>query len=99
MNLTCLVFGTAFIISGILFFFGKLHGRITAWQTMAESEKMKIPIVKLCRNIGTVIFLCGVIFLTSGLIPYFKEKLFIWFIIVWLLISGIDVFLIEKKYK
>lgn len=99
MNLTCLVFGILFIISGILFFFGKLHSRITAWQNMSEAEKVKIPIVKLCRNIGTMISLCGVIFLISGLVPYFKEYLFIWFMIGWLLISGLDVFLIEKQFK
>lgn len=99
MNLTCLVFGIGFIVVGILFFFGKLHGRIAAWKNMTETEKMKIPIEKLCRNIGTMIILCGAIFLLSGLIPYFKNHLFIWFMIGWLLISGLDVFLIEKQYK
>lgn len=66
---------------------------------MPQQEKAKIRIKPLCRNIGTAIFLCGLLFLTSGLWSGFKDHAFVWAMIAWLLFAGIDVYYIGKSSR
>lgn len=97
MNVTCIFFGILFFAAGVAFACGKLHIHLTAWKAMPEEEKEKINIVPLCLNIGSVIALCGLIFLISGLWSAFKEHAFAWTMIAWLVLSGADVYYIGKK--
>lgn len=98
MNFTCIFFGIVFLITGILFAAGKLHKHITAWKNMPIEEKRKIKIIPLCRNIGAVIALSGVIFLIKGLWQGFRDQLFVILMIIWLVLAGVDLFFIEKKH-
>ena len=62
-----------------------------------EEEKRKIKILPLCRNIGEVIVLNGVIFLLKGLWSGFSEHWFVCAMIAWLIIAGLDVWYIGKS--
>ena len=98
MNITCIFFGIIFLITGILFAAGKVHEHITAWKNMPEEEKRRIRISPLCRNIGGVIALSGVIFLISGFWQGFRDRVFVISMVCWLVLAGIDLFFIEKKH-
>lgn len=93
LNLTCIFFGIAFILAGIWFALGKGHIHLTAWKNMPSEEKAKIKIKSLCKNIGGIISLCGVIFLLGG----FVTPVFLPAMIIWLIIAGIDVYVISKS--
>lgn len=95
MNLTCIFFGIGFICAGIWFALGKGHIHLTAWKNMPSEEKDKIKIDALCKNIGSMISLCGVIFLLGG----FIASIFLPAMIAWLIIAGIDVYVISKSKK
>lgn len=95
MNFTCIFFGVIFIAAGILFALGKCHIHIAAWKNMPCEEKEKINIKALCRNIGVMISLCGVIFLIGS----FFSFIFIFAMIVWLIAAGIDVYVINKSRR
>ncbi len=97
MNITCLFFGIAFLTAGAVFFLGKAHIHISAWKNMQSYEKEKIRILPLCRNIGISIAVCGLIFLIGGLSACFKDHAFVWAMIMWLILSGIDVYYIGKS--
>ena len=97
MNLTCIFFGVLFCVVGIMFVSGKVHTHLTAWKTMPEEEKKKIKIIPLCRNIGEVVALSGVIFLLKGLWSGFSERWFVCAMIAWLVIAGLDVLYIGKS--
>lgn len=98
MNLTCIFFGVAFIILGIWFAFFKGYENIRAWKSMSADEKAKIKIAPLCRNIGEVVALCGIIFLLKGI---WEVEWFIYAVIAWFIIAGLDVWYISKskRYK
>ena len=98
MNYTCILFGVIFLISGILFAKGRLHEHISAWKDMSDKEKEYIKIRPLCRNIVSVISLSGTIFLLKGVINGFSDRWFVAAMILWLVISGIDIYFIEKKH-
>jgi len=97
MDITCIIFGFIFLIAGILFAMGKLHTRIKAWQAMCQQEKEAIRIEPLCRNIGSMIALCGGIFLLGGWWESFRHSGFTIAMIAWLVIAGIDVWQIGKS--
>ena len=73
MNLTCIFFGIIFTIAGFMFACGKGHIHFSSWKNMPQEEKEKIKIVPLCRNIGEVIALNGLIFLLKGLWTGFEN--------------------------
>ena len=64
---------------------------------MTQEEKDKIKIVPLCRNIGEVIALNGLIFLLKGLWPDFENQWFVTAMIAWLIVAGFDLWYIEKS--
>ena len=99
MNLTCLIFGFVFLTAGLLFAAGKLHGYIRAWQDMPNEEKRRIKIGPLCRNIGAMIALAGVLFLLSGSCRIIREHFFVLSMVIWLILAGIDLYIIEKKHR
>lgn len=62
----------------------------------AAKEKDKLRIIPLCRNIGGIITLNGVIFLVKGFLPLFSNHWFVSAMIVWMILAGLDVWYIEK---
>ncbi len=101
MDFTYIGFGIIFLGAGIMFCMGKIHAHLSAWKTMPPSEKAQIKIKPLCLNIGTAIAVCGLIFLLGGLWQDFKERIFIWIMIIWIISVIIDVYHIQrsKYYK
>ena len=97
MNVSCIWFGILFSTAGVLFATGKLHGYLAAWRNMPEEEKAQIRIRPLCRNIGEMIGLSGVIFLLKGLWPGFGDHWFVGGMVAWLVVAGFDVFYIERS--
>lgn len=97
MNGVCLFLGVLFLAAGIFFYSGKAVNYIAAWKMMPEEEKKKIRVRPLCRNVGTMIAASGVIFLCSGISSAFREGAFLWCMIGWLVLSGIDVYWIGKS--
>lgn len=99
MNITSICFGLVFLIGGIIFFLGRGHIKLSAWKAMSDKEKSQINIKPLCRNIGGMIMICGVIFIVSGLWGRFQDKFFIWSMVIWLIVAGVDVYFIGKSQR
>ena len=101
MDLTGIVFGTMFSVVGLLFAAGKLHPYLSAWKNMSPEERAEINILPLCRNIGEIILLSGILFLIKGFCPAFQDHWFTWAMIAWLLVAGLDAYFIGKssRYK
>ena len=96
LNCTSIILGIIFTAAGFLFASGKLHVHLTSWKNMSPKEKEKLDIMPLCRNIGEVIMLNGLIFLMRGLWADFSEHWFTAAIIAWFLVAGVDLLYIEK---
>ena len=101
MDFICIFFGILFSMVGFMFFLGKAHIYLSAWKNMPQEEKDKIKILPLCRNIGKVIILSGIIFLMKGLWIDFSNHWLVGSMIAWLMIAGLDVWYITKseRYK
>ena len=101
LNIGAIFFGIFFVIFGLLFAAGQIHSRMNVWKQMPEEEKKKINIVPLCRNVGEVILLSGILFLIDGVWPDFQEHWFSGAMIAWLVVAGLDVWFISKsnRYK
>ena len=99
MNFTCIFFGTVFTIAGFIFACGKGHIHLSAWKNMPQEEKEKIKIVPLCRNIGEVITLSGIIFLMKGLWTGFENHWFVTAMTAWFIVEGFDLWYIEKSSR
>lgn len=101
LNYTCISFGVLFVGFGLAFFAGLVHTHTAAWKAMAAAERASIKTGPLCRNVGSMIILCGAIFIVSGLSPDFKERAFIWAMILWIAASCVDIYFINKskRYK
>jgi hypothetical protein len=97
MDWTCILFGVLFIAAGVLFAWGKLHHRFSAWKNMPEREKEKIRIRPLCRNIGGMIALSGILFCVKGVWSGFKNHWFVLAMVLWLILAGFDVWYISKS--
>ena len=99
MNYTCIFFGCLFIAMGIIFAFGKGHIHLKAWKNMPQKEKDKIDILPLCRNIGEVIMLNGILFLTKGMWSGFRDHWFMCAMVAWFIVAGLDVWYISKGHR
>lgn len=101
MNITFLLFGVIFFVIGILFAFTNVYQRLDMWKKMPEDERAGINIRPLCYNIGALIALCGFVFLVSGVFSFFRENFFIWAMIAWFVVGGVDIYYISKskRYK
>lgn len=99
MNFTCIFLGIIFMTIGVLFALGKGHIHLAAWKSMPQEEKDKIKIMPLCRNIGKIITLNGVIFMIKGLYPGDENHWFVISMIIWLIIAGLDVMYITKSKR
>ena len=99
MNVTCIFFGFVFTIAGIAFACGKGHIHFSFWKNMSQAEKEKIRIVPLCRNIGKIIALSGIIFLIKGLWSGFENNWFVTAMIAWFIVAGSDLWYIEKSNR
>ena len=66
---------------------------------MPQEEKEKIKIVPLCRNIGEVIALSGIIFLMKGLCSGFEDHWFVTAMTAWFIVAGFDLWYIEKSNR
>ena len=91
MDFTCIFFGILFTIAGFVFACGKGHIHFSEWKNMPQEEKDKIKIIPLCRNIGEVIALNGIIFLMKGLWSGFPNH--------GSAFAGFDVWYIEKSNR
>lgn len=99
MDFICVFLGILFTIVGFLFFFGKAHIHLSAWKNMPQEEKEQIQILPLCRNIGGVIILSGIIFLLKGLWVDFSNHWFMGSTVAWLVIAGLDVWYMTKSQR
>ncbi len=101
MDFICLFLGILFSGVGLMFFFGKAHIRLSAWKNMPQEEKDQIKILLLCRNIGEVILLSGIIFMLKGLWADFSNHWFTGSMIAWFVVAGLDVWYMIKsrRYK
>lgn len=68
-------------------------------ENMPQKEKDKLRIIPLCRNIGGIITLNGVIFLVKGFLPLFSSHWFVYAMIAWMILAGLDVWYIEKSNR
>lgn len=99
MDLYCIIFGIVFLAAAVLFFTGNAPNYIKAWRLMSEKEKSEVKIKPLCINAGCVFIIAAVIFFISGFISTFRETVFIWCMIFWLVATGVDVAFITKSKR
>lgn len=99
MDYVCMFLGILFTTGGIFFAFGEIHKHLSAWQKMPDEEKSRIKIKPLCRNIGGMIALNGIIFILKGCCAGFSDRIFQAAIILWLVIAGLDVCCISKSSR
>ncbi|HMM06919.1 MAG TPA: DUF3784 domain-containing protein [Clostridiales bacterium] len=101
MNLYCIVFGCIFLVVGVAFFIGIGPNWIKAWRELPPEEKSKVRMDKLSKNIGCIFLIASAIFLISGFSPEFLNAAFVWCMIFWFVLTGLDVAFIakSKKYK
>lgn len=99
IDFTCVVLGFMFFAFGIAFALGKVHTHLSVWKTMQQEEKDKIKIIPLCRNIGEVIMLNGLIFLLKGLWKDYDNYWFTLTMVAWLVVAGFDVWNISKSKR
>lgn len=97
MDYICIFFGAVFLIAGIMFASGKGYINSSAFKNMSQKDKEKIKIVPLCRNIGGMIALSGIIFLIKGFWTGFSKRGFMCTMILWLIAAGLDVWYISKS--
>lgn len=101
MNLHCIAFGLIFLVVGIAFFIGVGPNWIKAWREIPKEAKSKIRMDELSKNIGCVFWAASAIFLISGFSPEFLKDVFVWCMVAWFVLTGIDVAFITKsnRYK
>lgn len=101
MTYVCVFLGILSIIGGIVFAFSKIYKKMPTWQKMSNDEKKKINAELLCRNVGTMISLNGIIFILRGFCTAFSEQIFTIAIVIWMVIAVLDVYYISKskRYK
>ena len=99
MDFTCIFFGILFCVVGFAFACEKGHIHLSAWKNMPQEEREKIKIVPLCRNIGEIIALNGIIFLMKGLWSGFSNHRFVCAMIAWMIVAGFDVWYILKSNR
>lgn len=99
MRLQCMIFGLLFLGTGIFFFIGKAIPLLRGWQILSEEERASINAEWLGRNAGIVFISAGVIFELSAWSTGFREKAFVWSMIAWLVLTGTDVYLMEKTKR
>ncbi len=97
MDIGSFVIGILILAGGVYFMTGRAMGRVSGWQALSEAEKAAINIRPLCMNIGGMIAICGIIFLITGINDDFKERFFMWAMLIWMAASVINVYIIEKK--
>ncbi|MCD7708937.1 MAG: DUF3784 domain-containing protein, partial [Clostridiales bacterium] len=96
-KLTILVFGILFIAFGVAIALGKVHTHLKEWKATPQSERDKIAIKPLCRNVGGMISLCGVIFAVKGLFYGIPDRLFLLLMLLWIAAAFIDFWQMGKK--
>lgn len=99
MQLKCLILGILFLFIGASFFYGKAIPRMNWWNELTPKEQENIRVEALGRNVGSVLLLAGIIFEMAAIFPTFQEKAFIWCIVGWLILTGIDVYDMEKSKR
>lgn len=99
MDFTCIFLGILFTLAGLWFAFGKGYLHLSLWKNMPQKEKDKLRIIPLCRNIGGIITLNGIIFLVKGFLPLFSSHWFVSAMIAWMILAGLDIWYIEKSNR
>ena len=99
MNIICIVLGMTFIVIAIAFFLGIALNWIKAYREMPKKEQQKIRTDRLSKNVGCVFLSCGIILAVSGFSTDFKDAAFLWCMIIWLMLTGIDVAFITKSTR
>ncbi len=97
MYFTCIAFGVFFILAGIAIALGLVHTHLKGWKETPEEEKANIRIGALCRNVGFMIALAGIVIFVAGVNQFFRENLFVWLMIAWIILCIIDIWLMGRK--
>lgn len=94
MNLFCILLGIALILNSILFWVGIGIKFIKTLEELPKEEKINIK--GLSRNLACIFGVVGIIFMLTGFSPIFKESLFLWSMVLWMIITGLDIYFIGK---
>ncbi|MEQ2456621.1 DUF3784 domain-containing protein [Flavonifractor hominis] len=97
MDYICIFLGALFCAGGILFASGKGHVHLSAWKKMSITERERINIGPLCRNVGGMILCNGLLFLLKGCWGGFARYGFLPAMVVWMLAAGADLWYISTR--
>ena len=92
MNLYCIIFGLIFLAAGAAFFAGLTPGWLNVWQRM-----VRIAHDKEQRRFPDVGFHASAVFLAAGLNPAFHHAAFMWCMIAWFILTGLDIAFINHS--
>lgn len=99
MNLYCIVLSIVGFIGWYLFLSGKALKYIKSFRSMSQEERACINEKLLCKNAAAVFFVAASIFAVAGFSPVFLEKAFTISVVIWLILTGADVYFIGKSKR
>lgn len=99
MNFYCIIFGVLFAAFSVAFFLGKQPKFLNLWVKTTSQESSEINIQALYKNVSLVLFLAAFLFIVSGFFQGFLDQYFIWGILAWFVLTGLDVLYISKSKK
>lgn len=99
MQLQSFILGILFLAGGAFFFSGSAIPRMKGWKALSDEEKRKIRVGALGKNVGIVLSAAGILFELAACFRPFREQAFLWSIIFWLILTGMDVYDMEKSKR
>lgn len=99
MTFLCVSIGIGTLIVSLLFFAGHGLNLISGWTKLSVKEKTKINAKKLERNVAMIFLLISIIFSIAGYSNLFREKYFLWSMVAWLTITGLDIYWLNSTKR
>lgn len=93
------MFSIIFMVVSFALYTGKALKYMKSYEGLSDEEKGKIRIIPLCQNISVAILIAAIIFFIAGCSLQFRENLFQWFIVIWIIGCAINLWYIDKSKK
>ncbi|QIK69546.1 DUF3784 domain-containing protein [Erysipelothrix sp. HDW6C] len=93
------MFAIFFVLVSLLFYSGKGFEYIPGWKQTSPEIKRSINIKALKNNMGMMFLALALIFGVSVFSEIFREKVFIWASILWIIAARININYISRSKK
>ena len=99
MDTLCILFAVPVFVAGAAFLRGSALPRSRAWRAVPESEKARVNLRRVNRNLGCIVMLCGAILLACGLVPGLRETALGPLMVLWSFAACADAVFISKSKR